>query len=220
MGGQPASLTEQLRRRWLARCQQLDLDERPSADQGQRLLEAYGEPHRHYHDLRHLDECLGMVDSMPGLADDDRLAAELALWFHDVVYDPRAPDNEARSADRARAWLALARVALADRVAALVEMTAGHLADPGDDAATAVADADLAILGSAPERYREYAEAIRREYAHLVDDDFATGRTRVLQALAARDPIYLRPDVRAAREARARENIGAELARLAPGLSP
>ncbi len=217
MGREPEALSELLWQRWQVLCRTLGVGDSGSAE-GERILTAHREPWRHYHDLRHLVECLGLLDSMDDLGPGDRLAAELALWFHDAVYDPRSDDNEARSAEWSRSWLALIDPALAERVGALVEMTAGHLADPVDAAAVAVADADLSILGTPPPRYGEYARAIRREYAHLSDDDFAAGRIRALEALAARDPLYLRTDTRTVREAQARHNIAAELAdlRLSP----
>ena len=56
--------------------------------------------HRAYHTLRHIEACLAWMRDAP-LEDDDRIAAEFAIWFHDAVYDTRASDNEERSADLA-----------------------------------------------------------------------------------------------------------------------
>src|SRR5579862_8801291 len=54
-----------------------------------RLAKAYGEPQRHYHNHRHIAECLAEFDQARGLA-GDAVTVELALWFHDAVYDPKA----------------------------------------------------------------------------------------------------------------------------------
>ena len=64
----------------------------------QQLATHYSEHHRHYHTLDHIAACLGWLDHYRHLAEDP-LCLELALWAHDVIYDPRAADNEARSAD-------------------------------------------------------------------------------------------------------------------------
>ena len=51
-------------------------------------------------------------------------------------------------------------------------------------------DADLAILGAEKGVYDGYAEAIRREYAHVPDEEFSDQRacvTQVWQRLMAPD---------------------------------
>src|SRR6185436_9856337 len=67
------------------------------AGTGANLLGRYADPGRHYHDLTHLDEVLRHVDE---LAEFSRTpdVVRLAAWFHDAVYDPRASDNEEKSA--------------------------------------------------------------------------------------------------------------------------
>ena len=52
---------------------------------------------REFHNLGHIDDCLRHFDEIaPRLMDRD--AVEIALWFHDAVYEPGNPDNERRSA--------------------------------------------------------------------------------------------------------------------------
>ena len=63
------------------------------------LLRRWGEPHRHYHDRRHLSEVLA------ALPDDAPRAVRLAAWYHDAVYDPTRDDNEEASARLAREQL-------------------------------------------------------------------------------------------------------------------
>jgi len=65
-----------------------------------RLLELYSEPHRHYHNAQHITDCLKEFDSVRDAAQEP-LAVELAIWFHDAIYNPRAGDNEERSAELA-----------------------------------------------------------------------------------------------------------------------
>jgi predicted metal-dependent HD superfamily phosphohydrolase len=187
------------------------------AGSGAKLLGSYADPARHYHDLTHLDEVLRNVDE---LADSARApdVVRLGAWFHDAVYDPRADDNEERSARLAETTLAAMRVddTVVAEVARLVRLTARHDAAGDDPDGAVLCDADLAILAADEARYAAYAAGVRAEYAHVPDDDFASGRTAVLQQLLGQPSLFRTPTARAAWETTARANVSAELARLAP----
>lgn len=179
------------------------------------LVAAYSEPHRQYHTLQHLRECFAHLDAAASLARRPS-EVELALWFHDAVYDPRRDDNEARSADWAIASVRAGGCGedVAQRVGALVLATQAHHAATGDPDTQLLLDIDLAILGASPARYAEYGRQVRAEYAHVEEAAFAAGRARVLQGFLARPSIYGTAPYREALEARARVNIGQELAAL------
>lgn len=66
-----------------------------------RLTTAYSEPVRHYHTLAHITDSLYEFDRLIGLAEAPH-EIEMAIWFHDAVYDPKAHDNEERSAEWAQ----------------------------------------------------------------------------------------------------------------------
>lgn len=179
------------------------------------LVRAYSEPQRRYHTLEHLRECLAYFEAAASLArrPDE---VELAIWFHDAVYDPQRRDNEQRSADWARAAILAAGCAedLAERVAGLVLATAKHEAPADDPDAQVLLDIDLAILGAGPVRYTEHEEQVRAEYAHVSEADWRAGRTRVLEGFLARPRLFATPPFHAALEEVARANIQASLAAL------
>ena len=82
-------------------------------------------------------------------------------------------------------------------------------------------DADLYILGASPDDYAAYVAAVRAEYAHVTDDAWRAGRPAVLNHFLQRPQIYLGDwRGRDEREARAQENIAAEIARLESPASP
>jgi predicted metal-dependent HD superfamily phosphohydrolase len=183
------------------------------------LVAAYSEQHRHYHTLQHLRDCLSHCEAAASLARRPA-EVELALWFHDAVYDPRRADNEERSAEWA--WRAILAAGCADavaqRVQSLVLATRAHEASPGDDADTQLLlDIDLAILGAAPARFAEYGSQIRAEYAHVPEADFLRGRARVLSGFLARPRIYATGAFHDALEQRARANLTQALAVLPAG---
>ena len=171
------------------------------------LLARYCEPHRAYHTLQHLDECLeGLALERSHAKRPAEIA--LALWFHDAIYDVHRHDNEERSADWARQALrdAGADPESARRVHALV-MATRHQAQPEEADAQLLVDIDLSILGAPAPRFAEYEQQIRFEYAHVPPEVFEPRRRQILGSFLARDPLYLTPSIRARLEVQARINL-------------
>lgn len=146
----------------------------------------YREPHRCYHTLQHLDECLAWWEYLRFF--DDRYAVKLALIFHDAVYVPGADDNEYQSQLVARQYIK--HEELAERVCELISWTTHEKQAFDDDDAAAVQDIDLAILAAHPLRFLEYEKQIRQEYATYDDEAYAKGRLAVLMGFAERDTIF------------------------------
>lgn len=172
----------------------------------------YGEEHRRYHTREHLTAVLDIVDELAGHADDPD-AVRLAAWFHDAVYDPERADNEERSARLAGRMLAdtdLTPETIAE-VVRLVELTQSHAPAEDDRNGHVLCDADLAILGANPERYAEYASAVREEYSFVPDEFYKAGRAEVLANLLALPSLFHTPPARERYEGQARQNIKAEL---------
>lgn len=189
------------------------------------LLARHRQPHRRYHTATHVMWVLRHIDDLAAANTPvDLDAVRAAALFHDAVYDPRSTTNEHDSAGLARRVLADCgwEPARVDRVAALIELTAGHVAPRADDGADDGADtgadilldADLAILGAEPADYRAYVTGVRAEYAHVDDDAWRVGRAAVLRSFLERPAIYRTTSMQATRERRARANLSAELADL------
>jgi predicted metal-dependent HD superfamily phosphohydrolase len=177
------------------------------------LVSAYTQPRRHYHNLEHLDRVLMTIERFDDL--HDPTAVYLAAWFHDFVYDPQAPDNEAQSAERARSLLTnLGNRHTIERVQQLILATQGHQIDPTDRDRSIFLDADLAILGADPARYQAYQRSIRREYSWVSDPDYQVGRSQVLQSFLDRDRLYCTDLLFNELESIARYNLHQELAAL------
>jgi len=177
------------------------------------LVERYSEPHRAYHTLQHIGECFAQFDRVHDAHAPGEVG--LALWFHDAIYDTHASDNEARSAEWARAVLdeAGAPATTIEAVERLILATQ-HDVTPQDHDAQIVVDIDLSILGADADRFQEYEVQVRREYAWVDDDAFRHGRTKVLRSFLERPFIYSTADFRARFEARARSNLAGSIAAL------
>jgi predicted metal-dependent HD superfamily phosphohydrolase len=180
------------------------------------LLVRWAEPHRSYHDTRHLDEVLDRVEELARHAEHPDLV-RCAAWWHDAVHDGRAGDDERASAALARGQLLGLGVRRrdVDAVTTLVLVTTDH--DPGDPAdpdAAVLCDADLGVLAAAPDRYQEYAADVRREYGHVPDELFRAGRAAVLRRLLSHERLFRTPTA-AGWEPVARANVSRELDALA-----
>jgi predicted metal-dependent HD superfamily phosphohydrolase len=180
----------------------------------ERLMLAYGERQRSYHTAQHLHECFAKLDELRHEAARPA-EVELALWFHDAVYDPRSSDNEAKSAEWAREVANAAGVAgeAVERIASLILATR-HEAPPVAPDEKVLVDVDLSILGASPARFDEYERQVREEYAWLPEAEFCARRRKVLEGFLGRASIFSTRSFAAAYEAPARANLKRSLARL------
>ncbi|MET8852378.1 hypothetical protein [Amycolatopsis sp. NPDC004625] len=176
-----------------------------------RLEARYAEPHRRYHTLAH---AAAVARDSAWLAEDlgdaERAIVAVAAWTHDVVYDAKPGEDERASAAWARAALAGVAEAHVERVEGLILATIGHDAPPGDLLATALLDADLAVLGAPEAQYADYARGVREEYAKYPDDVWREGRIAVLERMLARE-LYRSEPARTRWASAAERNLTTEL---------
>jgi predicted metal-dependent HD superfamily phosphohydrolase len=200
-------------KRWNATWQGLGVD--VAGDQLYReVVAGYSEPHRRYHTMQHLGECFTRLDEARDLA-ERVYEVELALWFHDVVYDVRKGDNEEQSASWARDAGARSGLpsAVSERICQLILATK-HDASPATGDAALLVDVDLAILGAATQRFDEYEQQVRQEYDWVPNFLFRRKRREILQAFLARPRIYSTEHFRQHLEAPARANLARSIQRL------
>lgn len=183
------------------------------------LAPLYNAEDRHYHGLAHIEAMLALATEYRHLLDDPE-AVEAAIWFHDAIYDSRAKDNEAKSAELAEKRLAgridPRRLA---RIAAMINATATHELPPfrDEDAlndAALLLDMDLAILGAEPAIFDAYEKAVRLEYGWVEEPMWRAGRSAVLKTFLARPRIFHTAEFQKRFEAQARHNIQRSLAAL------
>jgi predicted metal-dependent HD superfamily phosphohydrolase len=179
-----------------------------------KLIAAYEEPQRQYHTLQHLNECFTLFEPNRHLAKYPA-EVEIALWFHDAVYDIKAQDNEARSANWAAEELAAAQVSQEsiERVKQLIMATCHSALPEGQDQQLLV-DIDLSILGSSRHRFIEYETQVRGEYQWVPGFLFRKKRRGILKEFLARNPIYNTPEIRQALESQARDNLAYSVKQL------
>lgn len=179
-----------------------------------KLLACYDEPGRSYHSFQHLQECMLALQPLRVLADQPA-EIELALWFHDAIYDTQRKDNEECSAQ----WLSeSALVAGVPKAAVLrakdMVLATRHQFLPATLDEKILIDVDLSILGAGPERFKEYEEQVRREYAWIPETQRRARRKQVLLSFLEREFIYNTEPMRQRLERRARANLLASVAAL------
>lgn len=199
---------------WQALVRSLSVASAFAEEAWQDVVFRYGENGRYYHTLTHVDHVLEVAESVREQI-DDWTAVQLAVWFHDIVYNPQAEDNEEKSA--LYAWQLLQKWQLSSdviyKVSNLILATKAHISDDQTDLdCLTLLDADLAILGVEPARYCVYAEAIRQEYKFVPEIAYKIGRAKVLEAFLNRPQIYRTPTLHRRLETAARVNLTVELA--------
>lgn len=202
--------------------QRLGADDVALDDTGRGIVAAYEGPGRAYHSRRHLEDVLEKLDwgrtalgasgDLKDIAQGERVrlfdTVELALWYHDVVYDPTQKDNEARSRDKFLADAARynLRQDLRADIAKLIDITASHR-----KAATLsekiMCDCDLAILGAPQEEFSKYDANIRKEYAHVPEATYQAARRHVLGGFLKDKSLFKTKAFQDRFDAQARANL-------------
>lgn len=197
------------------------------AELGERLLQAWEQPHRAYHHSGHLSQMLADLDRLYAAYPQGSapLALVLAAWFHDAVYEGVPGEDERRSEQLASASLEplvaagllsadelqmarlLVRATATHELPESAELPAGY--EPAD--IEVFLDSDMAILAAEPARYRRYLRGVYSEYSHFDDEAFRTGRTSFLRSILERERIFLSEQARKLWEEPARANLRAEL---------
>lgn len=195
------------------------------------LILRYEDPKRAYHNRTHLEDVLQKLDwAKTALQESGELqeldsaarlrmfqTIELALWYHDAIYDAKAKSNEAKSRDlmkrdAERYHLVPAFVSDAAR---LIDLTAHH--SRADKLYECImVDCDLAILGADKQAFKKYDDGIRREYAHVPDTLYKPGRAKVLRHFLNQSPIFKTKAFASRYEQTARQNLAQALRPASP----
>lgn len=242
----PEKIRPRLLRAWeaafaprLARLDRLARLEAPSelrtqvAELGERLIQAWEQPHRTYHHSGHLSQMIADLNRLYAAYPQGStpLALVLAAWFHDAVYEGAPGEDERRSEQLASASLEpLVAAGLLSghelqMVRLLVRATATHELPESADLPAGYEpadiqfflDADMAILAADSARYRRYLRGVRSEYSHFDDEAFRAGRTTFLRSILGRERIFLSEQALKLWEEPARANLRAELSEWEQG---
>lgn len=191
------------------------------------VLDTYDDPARPYHNIVHLNDVLEKLDwartvlgndgtvSHLSIEDCTRLfmRIELALFYHDVIYDAKAKDNEEKSRT---VFLEHAKnfgmdEADSTAIARLIDITAKHTQASALDEQI-LCDCDLAILGADRDTFARYDRNIRTEYAHIPAAIWDVRRPGVLKHFLDQPRLYKTDAFHKRYDASARANLRGAIA--------
>lgn len=205
----------ELKQRWLTFCRKnhlcdgikaISVWELVAEEAWERLHKLYSESHRAHHNWKHIADCLAEFDHVKDMVNNP-IAVELAIWFHDVIYDVHRNDNEEKS-------VTLAKQLLSNLIAPqellevdILVMATLHVDPPTMHDAKVMVDIDLSKWGKSKSEYDEYEVNIRKEYDWVPKEVFCEKRAETLQTFLDRPHIYYTEYFQDRYEDRAQENV-------------
>ena len=167
------------------------------------LESKYTDADRHYHGLRHIITMLDLYDriSQNIESEDNRVAMQYAILFHDCIYDAKKGDSY--NIPESISW---AKVPLLDYKVKdfrlLVEtyilatnhyylFTNQNIRNAMSLEEKIISDIDLAGFAFGKEQFDTNNNNIRLEFSHLTDDEFNEGQIKFMKLILSLDKIYL-----------------------------
>lgn len=177
---------------WQELSSALGLQHSTSIGVGNYLLAQYSGNNRHYHNEQHI---VAMLDGFDTLKTKFKypLAALLAIFFHDVIYDAAKHDNEAQSAKKMKDLLSgIVDSEILAAAAYSIAATNKHIVTPNTDT-NLILDLDMAILGQPWAVYERYASNVMQEYLPVYGEEaYRQGRIVLfLEPTISRGHVFL-----------------------------
>jgi predicted metal-dependent HD superfamily phosphohydrolase len=175
------------------------------------LIKAYSENHRAYHNLNHIEHCLNEFDQLTNYLDLPDLV-EIAIWYHDAIYNTRSDRNEEESALMAERELKnLDIMQESIKIVHDFILSTKHNDEPRNSDSKYLIDIDLSILGADRNVFQEYETNIRKEFKCVPTFLFHKKRSEVLRSFLKRKHIFFTELFRQKYENQARTNINSVL---------
>lgn len=149
------------------------------------IIKFYQESHRQYHTLSHINSLLHQ-SKCHELLIRNKFIVNLAIIFHDIIYDPRKSDNEEASNIQFNSMMSsLLPEDIVTSVNKYILATKYHQVQESNDSDLQLfIDMDMSILGSPWEEYIAYARNIRQEYSHVMLEEYCIKRSSFLKQIS------------------------------------
>ncbi|MGR7812625.1 HD domain-containing protein [Lacinutrix undariae] len=174
---------------------------------------AYTQKSRYYHNLQHI---YSMLKTLKKHEENISNLTEIkyAIWYHDIIYNASKSNNEEKSAEIGASKVQKLGLDInsAKVIETLILSTKKHQIINKENTDNAyLLDLDLSVLGTDWETYKEYTQAVRKEYKIYPDFLYNPGRKKVLNSFLERAQLFFTDSFKNQLELKARENIKKEL---------
>ena len=170
---------------------------------------------RYYHNLSHIEELLAYFNEYNS---NIKYKNEIlfAIFYHDIIYDPKNKNNEEKSAEFAKKELQKLNIqdTIIKQIYNYIVATKHHNNPTKDNDLNYFLDFDMAILAKNSSDYIKYSKQIRKEYSIYPDFMYRKGRKKALQHFLKQDKIYKTDIFYTLYEEKARKNISMEIKSL------
>lgn len=193
-------------------CHQLELPVQEISIWRQELFTNYENADRYYHNLVHVYNFIKLFEEHK-TAIEKPLLFEVAIWWHDAIYEAKRNDNETRSVQLAlRCWKNYLSTTDLKYIAILISSTEKHLPLIEENDVHYFLDMDLSILATANHVYQQYVSYIEKEYTTYYPKVlYNIGRTKAMKSFHSRRQLYFTPFFNENYEFQAKNNIKLEL---------
>ncbi len=208
--------SEKVQRRWHELCELIKIPQDAESKIWNIIEEKYCETGRYYHTLKHINSLLELSRQYSEII-TNIVQVDLAIIFHDIIYNPQSGTNESDSAVLFENLLSpYVDKQLITAVSEYIILTKEHnVFSSSDKDLQLFIDFDMSILGADFDTYAEYSQNIRKEYIHVPESIYCEKRAEFLRGVFTKsDPIFATQEFKTLYEVRAKENMKWECGEL------
>lgn len=204
-----------MQQRFFKLCTSLNVPQKIAVNWYQELTSLYCSPKRYYHNMAHVYNLLQLFDFYSKQIKQP-LCFEIAIWWHDAIYEVKQKNNELKSTELAlKNWKKYLSVPNLEQIACFINSTAKHQPLLEQTDVYYFLDFDLSILAASPSQYLDYSNAIWQEYkGNYPKLVYNWGRKKVLKQFLKRPRLFFSKAFYQQHEQKARLNIKNEINRL------
>lgn len=172
------------------------------------MIKLYSESWRHHHTMEnHIIPSLLLYDEIKHLFSFPDVI-EMAIFMHDVIYNPLSKFNEEASAMFANCLLP--NNSNNSMIYSIIT-SCKRSRETLKDYEKLFNDIDYAIIGADRDEYQKYSENIRKEYSSLyTEKEYRVGRVVWIMKMLAEKQIFMTEYFQERFESQARENLTLE----------